>query len=399
MAEGIVLHTDFLNTLSAAGDLAGGAQCLFLLLFLLSRPAGRSPANMMIAAATLVLELCLIDDFLGAERFYPSSAPGFEYIGNVFPCLIGPLVYLHVEAQVAPGEWRLTRRHWRHGICFAVLASFLLLALAFPFPHELSSANMTSAALPRLLFAVASTLGAYLITAAQGGLYLYWAVRLTRQGRAEDRIRLSWVRLLLRVLSGLWLLYVLDDGIQLIVGRLPLMNAAFAIGYVLILYGMAWISLHHGWFFQRTPEMMVTDIVAPLRKYRKSAQTAEDAERIIVKIEAVFARNRLFRDSSLSLASLAQSIGARPNAVSQAINQYLGLSYFDFVNRYRVEEAKKLLSAADKDTDGLLDIAFSVGFNSKSTFNAAFKKHSGLTPSDFRKKVRGAVPGEDRPSL
>ncbi|MDR3435724.1 helix-turn-helix domain-containing protein [Telmatospirillum sp.] len=258
---------------------------------------------------------------------------------------------------------------------------------------------MTPALLPRLLFAVACSLGAYLITAVQGALYLYWAVRLTRQGKTEDRIRLSWLRLALRVLSGLWLLYVLDDGIQLVVGRLPLMNAAFAIGYVLILYGMAWISLHHGAVFRRTPEMVVGEIIAPLKKYRKSAQTAEDAERLVAKIEAVFAKDRIFRDSSLSLSSLAQSIGARPNAVSQAINQYLGLSYFDFVNRYRVEEAKRLLAASEGNADSLLDIAFSVGFNSKSTFNAAFKKFSNLTPSEFRKRVRGSAPGPDRPSL
>jgi AraC-like DNA-binding protein len=207
------------------------------------------------------------------------------------------------------------------------------------------------------------------------------------------------LRLLLQVLSGLWVLYVLDDGIQVVIGRIPAINAAFAVGYTLILYGMAWISLHHDGVFRRTPEMVVGDMVAPLRKYRKSAQTAEEAERLVAKIETAFARDQLFRNSDLSLSALAKAVGARPNAVSQALNQHLGLGYFDFVNRHRIEEAKRLIAASEVGADGLLDVAFSVGFNSKSTFNAAFKKFSGLTPSRFRDEIRRSAVPQDRPSL
>jgi AraC-like DNA-binding protein len=376
----------FITTLAAAGDFAGVALSLLFLLVLVGQPAGRTPANMALAGAALVFGLCLADDFLGAQGLYRGLPRDLACIGNALPSLIGPLVYLHVEAQVSPEGWRPGRRHWRHGGCFLALSAFLVLALVFPVPPGLPVGAPSASLLARLLFLVMSSLGAYAITAAQGLYYLFRAIRLTRPGGTGDEIRLSWLRLLLQAMAALWLLYVADDGMQLVLGRPTATNALFAIGYVLLLYGMAWISLHHGAAFRRTPSALVEGMVAPLAKYRKSAQTDADAARLVAKIETALAQERLFQDNGLSLDALARSVGARPNAVSQAINQHLGVNYFDFVNRYRVEEAKKLLHRPDGETGTILDIAFAVGFNSKSTFNAAFKKFAGLTPSDFRKR-------------
>jgi AraC-like DNA-binding protein len=70
--------------------------------------------------------------------------------------------------------------------------------------------------------------------------------------------------------------------------------------------------------------------------------------------------------------------------LSQVINEQYELNFNDFINRYRVDEAKgKLLDPAAKEFK-LLRIAFEVGFNSKSVFNRAFKKNTGLSPSEFR---------------
>ena len=72
------------------------------------------------------------------------------------------------------------------------------------------------------------------------------------------------------------------------------------------------------------------------------------------------------------------------------INETVGQNFFDFVNRYRIEEAKKLLAnPADKKIT-VLEVLYEVGFNSKSSFNTLFKKHTGLTPSEFKKKNMNA---------
>ena len=87
-------------------------------------------------------------------------------------------------------------------------------------------------------------------------------------------------------------------------------------------------------------------------------------------------------DPLLTMPKLASAVGATPNQLSFVLNQHLGKSFFDFVNEVRVDEASRLLIEEPNRT--ILDIATEVGFNSKSTFNQAFKKITGHTPSNYR---------------
>ena len=75
----------------------------------------------------------------------------------------------------------------------------------------------------------------------------------------------------------------------------------------------------------------------------------------------------------------------RPKVLSQVINESLHQSFFDFVNRYRIEEAKQQLTHPEDEAITILEILYNSGFNSKSSFNTLFKKYTGLTPTEFRK--------------
>ena len=88
--------------------------------------------------------------------------------------------------------------------------------------------------------------------------------------------------------------------------------------------------------------------------------------------------------SSFSLPDLAQQLGVSVHALSQALNHGLGKSFFELVAGYRVEEAKRLL--IEQPNIKVEEIAEQVGYNSKSSFNTAFKKFTGSTPSAFREK-------------
>jgi AraC-like DNA-binding protein len=98
-----------------------------------------------------------------------------------------------------------------------------------------------------------------------------------------------------------------------------------------------------------------------------------------------------FLDPELTLSQLAARLGASTNHVSQVINTDFGQSFYDFVNRYRIEKAKALLSDQARADDKILSIALESGFNSKSAFNASFKKHTGMTPKDFRLRQQSAA--------
>mgnify|MGYP000704698994 FL=1 len=86
----------------------------------------------------------------------------------------------------------------------------------------------------------------------------------------------------------------------------------------------------------------------------------------------------------LSLRGLSDHTKISSNYISQVINQKTDSHFFDFINHFRVNAAMERLGD-EHEKNSILDIAYSVGFNSKSTFNTAFKRQTGLTPSEFRK--------------
>lgn len=117
-------------------------------------------------------------------------------------------------------------------------------------------------------------------------------------------------------------------------------------------------------------------------KYQRSALNEHRSLRIANKITQVMEEEKLYLDPSISLQKLAKHTTTSSNYISQTLNETLGLNFFDFVSRYRVEAAKRLLRETD---DTIIDIAMNVGFNAKSSFYTAFKKETQQTPSRYRK--------------
>ena len=116
-------------------------------------------------------------------------------------------------------------------------------------------------------------------------------------------------------------------------------------------------------------------------KYARSALPDTRQAEIAARLEQAMRDGRLYRDPLLSLSTLATRVAITPNHLSQTLNDHLGQSFFDYVNRWRVEEAVARIAASD---EAILAIAYEVGFNSRSTFNTAVKKHAGRPPSTFR---------------
>ncbi len=118
-------------------------------------------------------------------------------------------------------------------------------------------------------------------------------------------------------------------------------------------------------------------------KYQKTALTQSQANGILESIDKIMQQQKLFLDNSLNIEKLAALISSQPQYVSQAINQYRQINFYELVASCRIDYAKQKLMADPNKS--VLDIAMSAGFNAKSTFNNTFKKLTGLTPSQFRK--------------
>ena len=118
-------------------------------------------------------------------------------------------------------------------------------------------------------------------------------------------------------------------------------------------------------------------------RYKKSRLKGMDESKIKDRLEALMRREKVYADEDLTLSQLAEELGLTNHQLSEFLNQRLSMKFSDYINSWRVEEAKVLL-LEDPDRS-ILAISESVGFNSKSAFNEAFKKFADSTPSEFRK--------------
>jgi len=148
----------------------------------------------------------------------------------------------------------------------------------------------------------------------------------------------------------------------------------------------------------QSPELFKYDDekLVPVKKLvqeEKKNQTEIDdtSGEIIIKIGSYMEETEAYLDPSLSLHDLSRKTKIPSRELSLVINHHLNKHFFDFVNDYRIEKAKSILSDPAKKEYTVLEILYEVGFNSKSSFNTAFKKQSGLTPTQFRKNSLQSV--------
>ncbi|MBS1586447.1 MAG: helix-turn-helix transcriptional regulator [Bacteroidetes bacterium] len=126
----------------------------------------------------------------------------------------------------------------------------------------------------------------------------------------------------------------------------------------------------------------------PKLKYQKSRLNDSESKKIAEKLIRMVEQEKLYLDPELTLANLSEKSGEPPFVISQVLNVALGKNFYELVNGYRVDAAKRLLANPDNQHLTILSIGFEAGFNSKTTFNSVFKKYTGQTPSEFLKSYR-----------
>lgn len=119
---------------------------------------------------------------------------------------------------------------------------------------------------------------------------------------------------------------------------------------------------------------------------------ADDARfpAVEARLSQLMSQERLYREPALTIGQLAKRSGYPEYLVSAVINRRFKGNFWDYINRQRIEAARACLADAE-DTRTILDIAYACGFTSKSTFNAAFKRQLGETPSVYRQRQAHSV--------
>jgi ligand-binding sensor domain-containing protein/AraC-like DNA-binding protein len=136
---------------------------------------------------------------------------------------------------------------------------------------------------------------------------------------------------------------------------------------------------------RRNKEREVMKVFADSR-YKTSAMKQKQLKKYVKQLLVIMAEEKPFLEPDMTVSRLAERLGLPKEHVSQIINQEFYLNFNQFLNKYRVEEAKIRLLDPKERQFVVLKIAHDVGFNSKSTFNSAFKKFTGMSPSEYREK-------------
>jgi AraC-like DNA-binding protein len=145
-----------------------------------------------------------------------------------------------------------------------------------------------------------------------------------------------------------------------------------------------YIALNNPEFFRGVNSQLkpIKDVVP---KQKPDLLVAEEKNKQIEFLKDFMVEKEPYLDSSLTIQDLSKQVKMPVKDLSTLINQYMDKHFFDFVNAYRIEKAMQILSDSAQKELTVLEILYKVGFNSKSSFSTSFKKHTGKTPTDFRK--------------
>ncbi|MEZ0184466.1 helix-turn-helix domain-containing protein [Flavobacterium oncorhynchi] len=132
---------------------------------------------------------------------------------------------------------------------------------------------------------------------------------------------------------------------------------------------------------------LVKDIVFEEKVNAPTAVTEKEYSEELLKLQQYMDEEKPFLNPSLTIQDVSNDIQIPVRDLSLLINHKLEQHFYDFINAYRIENAKNILKDVAKSKVTILEILYEVGFNSKSSFNTAFKKHTGFTPTDFRKAL------------
>ncbi|WP_148639331.1 helix-turn-helix domain-containing protein [Aquimarina longa] len=161
------------------------------------------------------------------------------------------------------------------------------------------------------------------------------------------------------IIWGSYVLNLLDETVPYVVGPIV---------YSIIIYFLSYKAF----------QLKATDLDGNVFKTTNNNLLFDEISKLIINA-------KLYLEPDLSLAKLSTMIGKSTQLTSSIINQYAKRNFNDFINYYRIQDAKKLLLDTESDKYTISSIAFDTGFSSLSSFNGAFKKFEGITPSSYRK--------------
>lgn len=287
--------------------------------------------------------------------------PIFIFAGLAFLLLIGPLLRWYVLAMTRY-NFRFSKNYLLELVPFTLVfvMSFFVTKKWF----ETNNKEVIVVFASALIF-----------------IYLHFAFYIFISGRLLQKVKkehqqvlqtksqkaiFKWLQVLIFGFIAIWISYflnIIEDTVPYIVGPIV---------YSVVIYFLSYKAF----------QLKTTEIDG-------DAFEKNDNELLYNKISELVLKDKLYLESDLSLSGLSKLVGKSTQNTSEVINQYAKRNFNDFINFYRIQDAKKMLLDVNTKNYTISSIAFDAGFSTLSSFNSAFKKFEGITPSLYKR--RGSI--------
>lgn len=361
--------------------LLASAQGFFLcFVFYLKR---NSNPEILLNLIVLLFSITLVE-YVAFWTNYRFEFPHINRVSSAFPFLFGPLFYLYIRSYLS--ERNLSKKDLVHIIPFA-----LNLAMLIPY-YLLSAETKLSMLFNRQIFLfkdevqlnIFSTLNLLLpiFMVFHLMMYSYLGFRLIRKKdfkKVHGTVE-RWLSVLIYCFIGFVVGFVSYYIMVYVFSYNLIYDYAISVAMSLFIYTI-------GYYGFISPEVLEGNIGVHTEKekYQNSGLSKEGAKKLKDQLISLMEEEKVFLQNDLKLQDLAKAVDESKHHVSQVINDELETTFSAFVNEYRIKESQKLL-VSRPDELNMYGIAKESGFNNKTTFSLAFKRHTGMTPSLYQKK-------------
>lgn len=366
------------------------AQGLLLVVMVATIKTSQRRASLFLAAYILLSTLSLMAHIAG-QRNITLYAPLYGLF--LLVVLKSPALYFYVRALSQP-QFVIDRRVYRHFWLLLPGVLFSGLLLKIPVVDGNIEILADSQAVSTNWFALFMRF--VVIAYALASLRILSSHRnfLENHFSRVEKINLNWLKYLICAVIFFELVRMGLYAAALLSGTQPSPIIVLVINATII-YCVAIGGLRQPIIFTRSLTSIIAQTTLPTdglsvdkpalgKSGLQEAQLQPRWQALLSYVE----HEQVYKDNALNLADLAQRSGIKPRDLSRLINSQFGGSFYEFINRYRVEAAQLLLADATQSHRKMLDIAMDVGFNSESTFYAHFKKHCGMTPKRYKQQCQ-----------
>lgn len=361
--------------------LLGAFQGFYLSFILFTNRNGNYEANRYLALLLCAISASIFNIFLmqtGLLRIF--------YYVSKFPVsltlLFGPFFYFYVRSLLF-GASRLQPRDWFHFlpalIVFTRYIPYYFADKAIKNAFILTPVNFQSFRYEHYEY-----LAIFIFCQIHLWIYLFVIRRTQKQHRQRvkdyysnmESRNLNWIQFFISLFALVYIVFILVCII--------LIKYNYMVSYNIV--GIT-VSLSIFILGYRGLKQTAIITIPPLKtaKPESTELPGELIQSLAPQFNMLMNEEKLFTNPELNLDDLARRLGVPRNTVSQFINDYLKANFYDYINRLRVEEIKRLLLDADKEYLTIIALATEAGFNSKTSFNRIFRHYTGMTPSEYKR--------------